>query len=271
LLLVAGYPLLGAALWLRSWRLAVLSAGLVAAHLLLVVPSLTPAALPDGAASAPRLRVVASNLYVGNPTPEQAAAALRELDPDVLVVAELDAAGLAGLRAAGVTDDLPHAVVDLSTRDETVGLFSRLPLREVSTRLIGSRALPRATVEVGGTAIRLLPAHPLPPLPGLEQLWRASLADLAGEARAQQGPAVVAGDLNGDRDHAAFRRLVAAGLRDAHDLRGRGLARTWPAWLPVLHLDHVLVSDDLAVLDVREVEIPGSDHLAVVADLAVLD
>ena len=84
----------------------------------------------------------------------------------------------------------------------------------------------------------------------------------------------MAGDLNADRDHAAFRDLLATGLRDAHDERGRGLARTWPERFPLLHLDHVLVRDGagagIAVLDVREVEVPGSDHLAVVADLAVL-
>jgi endonuclease/exonuclease/phosphatase family metal-dependent hydrolase len=85
---------------------------------------------------------------------------------------------------------------------------------------------------------------------------------------------VVAGDLNADRDHAVFRRLLDAGLRDAHDEVGRGLARTWPARLPLLHLDHVLVrdSDDvrLVPLEVREVAVPGSDHRGVVADVAVL-
>ena len=85
---------------------------------------------------------------------------------------------------------------------------------------------------------------------------------------------VVAGDLNADRDHALFRRLLATGLQDAHDVRGRGLARTWPASFPILHLDHVLVRDGagtrLVVLKVDEADLPGSDHKAVVADLAVL-
>jgi endonuclease/exonuclease/phosphatase family metal-dependent hydrolase len=85
---------------------------------------------------------------------------------------------------------------------------------------------------------------------------------------------VLAGDLNADRDHAALRSLLETGLRDAHDERGRGLARTWPAGLPVLHLDHVLVRDGagarVVVRSVREVDLPGSDHLGVVAELAVL-
>lgn len=155
-----------------------------------------------------------------------------------------------------------------------MGLFSRLPLRDIDIRSAAGRRLPRATVTVAGTDVRLLAAHPLPPILVYEPLWRRSLRDLAAEARALELPAVVAGDLNADRDHALFRALLAAGLRDAHDERGRGLARTWPASFPVLQLDHVLVRDRagvrLAVLDVAEAEVPGSDHQAVVADLAVL-
>jgi len=105
-------------------------------------------------------------------------------------------------------------------------------------------------------------------------LWREGLADLAQEVRAVDEPVVVLGDFNADRDHAPFRRLLDTGLRDAHDERGRGLARTFPSWLPVLHLDHVLVRDGsgarVVVRDVREVRLPGSDHLTVVTDLAVL-
>jgi endonuclease/exonuclease/phosphatase family metal-dependent hydrolase len=84
---------------------------------------------------------------------------------------------------------------------------------------------------------------------------------------------VVAGDFNADRDHAAFRGLLDAGLTDVHDALGRGLARTFPTGMPVLQLDHVLVRDGaggrLTPLEVREVRVPGSDHLGVLADLAV--
>ncbi len=42
----------------------------------------------------------------------------------------------------------------------------------------------------------------------------------------------------------------------------------------LLHLDHVLVRDgagaQVVVQDVREVRLPGSDHLTVVADLSVV-
>jgi endonuclease/exonuclease/phosphatase (EEP) superfamily protein YafD len=272
--LLPSYAVLAlAALWRRR-LLAAVGTALVVAHLLVLAPTLGAAPVPAVAATAPRLRVVVANLFVLNPDPERAGRALRDLRADVVVVPELDRRGLAGLRASGLLDDLPHVVAELGARPETVGLLSRLPLEAVTTRSAGGRELPRGTVVVGGVPVRLLAAHPLPPLSVFELLWRRSLTDLADEARATDLPLVAAGDFNADRDHAPFRRLLATGLRDAHDERGRGLARTWPSALPLLHLDHVLVRDGrggrVVVRDVREVRLPGSDHRTVVADLAVL-
>ncbi len=272
--LLPAYPLLALALLRRRRWLAVVAAAVVGAHLALIAPALTVAPRPAGTETAPRLRVVVANLYVQNPTPEAAGRELLALRPDVLVVPELDAGGLAGLRAAGVLDALPHKVVELGSRTETVGLFSRLPLRDVSTRAAGGRRLPRATVEVDGTPVRLLAAHPLPPISGYERAWRASLRDLAREAADLRTPAVMAGDFNADRDHALLRSVLEAGMHDSHDDFGRGLARTWPSAVPLLQLDHVLLHDDagvrLVAREVREVRLAGSDHRAVVADLSVV-
>lgn len=262
-----------AALWRRR-LLTALCLGLVTAHVVVVAPALGAAPVPAAAVDAPGLRVVVSNLFVLNPDPVEAGRALRRLDADVVVAPELDARGLRALRRSGLLEDLPHVVAELGTRRETVGLFSRLPLEDVTTRRVGGRELPRATVEVAGTPVRVLAEHTLPPLWVFEHPWREALDDLAQEVRTVDEPAVVLGDFNADRDHAPFRRLLGTGLRDAHDERGRGLARTYPAWLPVLHLDHVLVRDGagarLVVRDVFELRLPGSDHLTVVADLAVL-
>jgi endonuclease/exonuclease/phosphatase (EEP) superfamily protein YafD len=273
LTLLAGYPLLAVSLWLRSRLLVAGTAVLVLAHLVVVAPPLLAAPVDDVAADAPRLRVVVANLYRQNPDPRQAATFLRDLDADLVVVPELDPRGRQALVDAGLTADLPYTVPATGS-DEAVGLLSRLPLEDVALRRTGARVQPQVTVAVDGMAVRVLAVHPMPPVGGLEPLWRATLRDVAGQAEQENLPLVVAGDLNAGRHHATFRRLLDTGLRDAHHERGRGVARTWPARLPLLDLDHVLVRDgdgaDLAVVDVRELVLPGSDHRAVVADLAVL-
>lgn len=277
LVLLAAYPLLLAAALIRSRRLVVAALALVVAHVALVAPSLRAAPVPTGASEAPRLRVVVANLYRNNPDPARAADFLRGLDADVLVVAELDARGRAAVEQAGLTADLPFTVPP-SRDGETIGLLSRLPIRELAQRQIGARIQPEVTVDVDGVAVRVFAVHPLPPLAGLEPLWRATLSDAARRAERTALPLVVAGDLNADRDHGVFRQLTATGLRDVSDELGRGLAGTWPSRLPLLQLDHVLVRDGrtdtggarLVPLSVREVRVPGSDHRAVVAELAVL-
>ncbi|HEV3402239.1 MAG TPA: hypothetical protein VG078_10505, partial [Acidimicrobiales bacterium] len=74
--------------------------------------------------------------------------------------------------------------------------------------------------------------------------------------------------------HRGFCRLLDAGLHDAHAERRRWFVATWPIDMrplpPLSHIDHVLVSDQVAVLDVWEGVGRGSDHRPVVADLAVV-
>jgi hypothetical protein len=53
---------------------------------------------------------------------------------------------------------------------------------------------------------------------------------------------------------------------------GQGLSRSWPNIafpLPLMRLDHALVNDQVGVVSVRDIDIPGSDHIGFVTELAV--
>lgn len=77
-------------------------------------------------------------------------------------------------------------------------------------------------------------------------------------------------DFNATLDHRHLRGVLDRGWRDAAGEVGEGLRPTWPVGRRVgLHIDHVLVSADFAVGRVSIHEIPGTDHRAVVADLAL--
>ena len=86
-------------------------------------------------------------------------------------------------------------------------------------------------------------------------------------------PAIVVGDLNATYWHPPFRRIQAAGWRDAHHVAGRALSSSWPddkAWLPpIMRLDHALSTTRWSSLDVDDVELPGSDHRGFVVTVAV--
>ncbi len=101
--------------------------------------------------------------------------------------------------------------------------------------------------------------------------WSRGLGSLPNPG---SGPMrVVAGDFNATLDQSEFRDLLDRGYRDAADARGDGLIPTWPAAGPQLPppitIDHVLVDDRAGVEDYSVHDLPGSDHRAVFASLAL--
>jgi endonuclease/exonuclease/phosphatase family metal-dependent hydrolase len=95
------------------------------------------------------------------------------------------------------------------------------------------------------------------------------------EARAS-GPTVLCGDFNARPRSAVYRRLTSE-LRDAQlapqpKTRPRG---TFPSLLPLLRIDHVLVSPELKVRQCRVMASwqakLASDHLPIVVDLEVAE
>jgi endonuclease/exonuclease/phosphatase (EEP) superfamily protein YafD len=81
---------------------------------------------------------------------------------------------------------------------------------------------------------------------------------------------ITAGDFNATRDNVPIRELEAAGYADAAGSAGAGLVRTWPNDLervpPAVGIDHVLSRGTPPARAVTTVEIPGADHLALVAE-----
>jgi endonuclease/exonuclease/phosphatase family metal-dependent hydrolase len=114
-----------------------------------------------------------------------------------------------------------------------------------------------ATVKVGGTEVRVATAH-LSYLPwrGLAQLHAA-----ADRIAARAGPAALLGDLN--LPSWPVRLLLGDGWTHA------GGAPTYPAWRPRIQVDQLLVRGGLTVRDIVVAAPATSDHLPLVATVAV--
>ncbi len=108
-------------------------------------------------------------------------------------------------------------------------------------------------------------------MPGELDVWRTELGRLRAYAeRRGDAPALIAGDFNATQDHAAFRRLLDTGLRDSARLAGASRTPSWPALTaPLLsaQIDHVLVSDAWSARTARFVDLPHTDHRALLVDL----
>jgi endonuclease/exonuclease/phosphatase (EEP) superfamily protein YafD len=107
--------------------------------------------------------------------------------------------------------------------------------------------------------------HPPPPIS------RWAVGRWRGLLREVPAGRLVLGDFNGTLDNREVRRVLDRGYVDAADAAGAGLQWTYPAGRPALRLtiDHVLVPRSVAVHRVVVRGLPGSDHRAVIAELAV--
>lgn len=268
-LLVPAWLLLPFAIAARDVALSVVVGLVLVAHLAWAwgdLPWVGAPRPPSGDGTA--LELLSVNAYYRNAEPQALAAWLVDQDADVLVVVEYtpqlaDLATRAGLRAA-----YPFAAEDPRFGANGSAIFSRTPITAPEVLDVGGAPMAAGTVQVGGAPVRVVAVHTVQPLVDRSSLIR-QVGALADVADAHEGPLVLAGDYNANRQHAAFRALLDVGLADAHQVVGRGLARSFPSGLPVVLLDHVVVSPEVGVVAVDERVAPGSDHRAVEAELVV--
>lgn len=255
---------------LRSrWPVAVVAA-LMAVQIALLVPRFVPESRHVPAGSA-QLRVATLNTDVGGADPRAVVELVRTERIDVLALEQLPPSGVAALDKAGLGALMPYR--ELHPEYDS-SIYSRRPLSHGGTT-DSDTAWPQTTAEitVGGRTVKFVAVHTYYPL-GDADRWTRDMTALASLARRDGPDAVFLGDFNASLDHSPMRRLLAAGLTDTHAELGHGWPRTWPVGLPVVpplvQLDHVLHGSGLAGVSVGERTLPGTDHRAVVAVLALL-
>jgi len=236
-------------------------------HLLWVGPQFA-GANPAPAPGADPVTVMTSNLFEGRADAAQVADVVRREGVDVLVLEEITPDFLADLDAAGIADVLPNRAGGTDRFVAGTMVLSDLPLGEpvlLDTEFQSYR------MTVGD--MTLLAVHPTAPV--LPDAWRADHSVIREDADRSHADLIV-GDLNATPDHDVIRRLDGLGFRDAGELANEGQQPTWPAnhlgvapfLPPVIRIDHVLLADTLASLGTRTVEIEGTDHLALIAEVA---
>ncbi|GAA2141433.1 hypothetical protein GALLR39Z86_04380 [Glycomyces algeriensis] len=217
------------------------------------------------------LTVATINVKGGSASVDEVAAVIMNSNADLVALPEAGEEFRLLLEEAlgdgytGVSLQLTDAAVD------AVSVLYRTDLGAVSAEpsIEGSFPIWELTGgELG--ALRFLAFHAYPPLPFATDRWRSDLEGLQGVCRSGEG-AIIAGDFNATLDHSAL-RTVMDGCADAAASTGDGLHGTWPASAPGLlrtQIDHVFTTDGLQADSVSFTEIDGTDHLAVVAQIAV--
>lgn len=230
--------------------------------------SATPA--PPAAGRTVALRVLSHNVLAGRVRPDVIVAEVERLTPDILAIQELTpglADGLAGGPLGGL---LPYSYLEPGPGGRGIGVWSRWPLRAVTSVPGTARPMPRVTLDPGQPVTVTL-VHPHAPVARWQKSWRADLARLLASLPEVTGHHLLIGDFNASRDLRPFRRLLAAGYADSSDI---ALHRPWPGLTfpanlripPLMRLDHILVSaTGISVHQTRHLKVPRTDHLGVFA------
>jgi endonuclease/exonuclease/phosphatase (EEP) superfamily protein YafD len=183
---------------------------------------------------------------------------------------------MTALDAAGVFVRFPFSAGRPSAGNAigSMVLSRRDPVTTSRDLAIG-RTVHSMTVRVGDAQLQVVAVHPqAPSAPGLVDSWSAQIDALRDIVKQAKTPIALVGDLNASYLNPPYRRLVDAGLRDAHEVVGSGLTNSFPVGrlpIAVMRLDHALVSRDIAVRSVSNFRLPGSDHLGFITELAVGD
>jgi endonuclease/exonuclease/phosphatase (EEP) superfamily protein YafD len=253
----------------RRWIAAGVAALVVGAFAVAVLPR----AVSDSAhhpADGLRLRVLSANLHVGRAAPSELVALVRKVRADVVVLVDLSSGEIGMLDRAGLADVMPYRIWPEGFSQDSA-VLARFPLRRTMDACDPLVAEPCVLLSLpDGPPVEVRAVHPTPPAdaPHTRSTQR-SLAALPTADR--RGPVrILAGDFNATLDHAAVRRLLATGYRDAAASAGIGLRPTWPYGglaLPPVTIDHILTDPRVAVREASVHPVVGSDHRAVFAEL----
>ena len=216
--------------------------------------------------------VMTANVLKNGGRPETVAAEIVANDPDVVVMQEVRFDFAAAMDRQPGLDAWTFRSHRLPDADNGVVVWSKWPATNVEFGTLNANSSVTATIESPYGQFRLAGVHTLAPTSARRAgIWNRQFVDL--QTFPTDRPAVMAGDFNATEDHHPFRTLLDQGWTDVHDNKGCGLDQTWPATrlpVPIMRLDHILVTDDFDVLSTEIGEPGGSDHFPVISRMRLV-
>ncbi len=270
-LLAALTPALVVALCYGRWWLA----GVLLLPIFIIgswyAPLFLPRDLPE--ARNPPLRVMSYNIWSENRDIRNAAALIRRVSPDILLLQE------------GYTHQiqaLQEELSDLFPKEQTVyhreimqAVFSRYPLEPIKALRQKGQAQ-KVVVLTPVAPVTIFNVHPLRQR-GWWQRYNQIVALLENEILPLSGPVILGGDFNVTEQTELYRRITRH-LRNAHEEGGHGFGFTFPSsdrrfggrlpLFPMVRIDHIFYSPHFTLISAETIaDGGGSDHLPIVAEL----
>ena len=216
------------------------------------------------------LRLLISNILMGNRRADRLLALIREKDPDLVLLLETDTWWREQLDV--LDRDYPFRLKQPQGNYYGLHFFSKLELRSPQVRFLVEDESPSVRTGVrlrSGDWIEFYGLHPRPPQVEEDTETRdAEILIVGREIREDGRPSIVAGDLNDvawSHTTRLFQRI--SGCLDPR--RGRGMFSTFHADHPLFRwpLDHIFLEASFTLVRLERLPHIGSDHFPVFAEL----
>jgi endonuclease/exonuclease/phosphatase (EEP) superfamily protein YafD len=259
----------------RSWKILPLAVCGTILNLLPILPYYYAPPETPASTQLTNFKLLLANALRENRSYTGLLTEVQRTNPDVLVIQEFTEQWKT--ETAVLSQQYPFTLLEPSPSRSGSGMaiFSRYPLAKKERLVLDSSShfALRVDVVIDQKRFAILAMHPTTPVtPWKFRNRNKQLAEAASIIRAETGPKILVGDLNVTMWSPYFEKLLReSGLRDTR--RGFGLQTTWPVPLPSflrLPIDHCLVSEEWLVQGVRTIKNPGSDHKAVLFELALM-
>ncbi|APE19230.1 endonuclease [Mycobacterium sp. WY10] len=263
----------------RRILLSMLAAGVVGASIAVQI-SWYYIGQPIAVGAYQNIRVLSSNLRYGQADPGFIVDLAKD-NADVVTVSELTPEEVRRLEQSGIESTFPYSHLVPGPGAGGAGIWSRYPLDTLAATSEQGVTIPAARLLVPGLRLRpvLASVHVYSPVAGRGNTidgWRGGMASAKTEldsfaAIARAGAVIIGGDYNSTPDMRQFRDLLTNGYRDAVEQSGSGFAPTFPSNRkipPLITIDHILTRN-AAAESVRTINVPGSDHRALLATIRV--
>ncbi|HUF03159.1 MAG TPA: endonuclease/exonuclease/phosphatase family protein [Aridibacter sp.] len=220
------------------------------------------------------IRILISNVLLENDETDRLLAAVKNAEPDVILLAETNEKWIGRIQA--LKESHPHKVEVPQDNPYGMAMYSRLELVGTEVKHLVEEDVPSIHTGIrmpSGEVVRFYGVHPRPPVPSEtgESTERDAELVLVGKLVREKGvPAIIAGDMNDvawSRTTKLFQKI--SGMLDPR--KGRGMYNSFHTAYPFLRfpLDHIFHTPHFRLVELKRLDSIGSDHFPILAVLCL--
>jgi endonuclease/exonuclease/phosphatase (EEP) superfamily protein YafD len=257
-------------IYYKRHLLAILFSLYLVLNLIIVTPFLF-ASSANNSQNDKSIKLVLSNVLTGNEQKDLISSFIEEVDPDFVVLEEVDEKWMNHLESLKTRYPFWEAV----PRADNFGIafFSKTPIAKIDIFRFSEFGIPTLIVdlEIHDSPLRIIATHPVPPGSKRQLNMRNDqLAEISKIIRKSSTPVLIVGDLN-MTPWSYYHRQFEAENSLTNAMRISGFYVSWPTMLPPMYIpvDHILGTKKVLFHSVETGPNIGSDHLPVVVEFLI--